>query len=686
MLELFRSKKFKKMKSTTIFKQLILNVVIPVVIALLALAGLNYYQTKNLLIESYDVKNKIIIDEIRHTMEFQDLALGLIEEKLDEKMEKLSNKLVNEIFVSTDSIETIDLEIVRKELRMDPKMEDIYVINTNGVVVNTTFRKDLHLNFFDFGEDHKNYLLNILKEKKFVSERFALEQKTRRLKKYTYHPTLDGKYIIEIGFYSAKADELIEVIQRTISDFSNEDAGIVSVDLFIGEVNPFSLVSRAELNENLRETLKDVFASAKGKTIEKEDGDKNVTIDYIYMERKNTSLYKGSVIQIITDRSNDTKLLTFELLKAIVIFGFTIIAVILLIYNKTRVITRPIKKLVDNVNRIAEGKLEARAEVEGNNEITKLSEHFNYMLERIEEYYNELEQKVKERTAEIEHQKEEIEAQRDALSDKNSRLETAYEKIEIQNKHITDSIRYAKRIQTAILPPDQLIKKLLPDSFILYKPKDIVSGDFYWIAQKEGRVLFSAVDCTGHGVPGAFMSIVGNDQLAYIVNVKEILSPGQILDELNVGVTNSMRREAVNSGIKDGMDIALCSVDFENRKCQFAGAYNPLYLVRNNELIEFKGDKSPIGSHEPQDAKNYTNYDIDLISGDTLYIFSDGYADQFGGPLNKKIMYKRFRQMLLEVQDHPMEDQKTLLEKGLFDWMGINEQVDDILVIGVKIK
>jgi len=686
MLELFRSKKFKKMKSTTIFKQLILNVVIPVVIALLALAGLNYYQTKNLLIESYDVKNKIIIDEIRHTMEFQDLALGLIEEKLDEKMEKLSNKLVNEIFVSTDSIETIDLEIVRKELRMDPKMEDIYVINTNGVVVNTTFRKDLHLNFFDFGEDHKNYLLNILKEKKFVSERFALEQKTRRLKKYTYHPTLDGKYIIEIGFYSAKADELIEVIQRTISDFSNEDAGIVSVDLFIGEVNPFSLVSRAELNENLRETLKDVFASAKGKTIEKEDGDKNVTIDYIYMERKNTSLYKGSVIQIITDRSNDTKLLTFELLKAIVIFGFTIIAVILLIYNKTRVITRPIKKLVDNVNRIAEGKLEARAEVEGNNEITKLSEHFNYMLERIEEYYNELEQKVKERTAEIEHQKEEIEAQRDALSDKNSRLETAYEKIEIQNKHITDSIRYAKRIQTAILPPDQLIKKLLPDSFILYKPKDIVSGDFYWIAQKEGRVLFSAVDCTGHGVPGAFMSIVGNDQLAYIVNVKEILSPGQILDELNVGVTNSMRREAVNSGIKDGMDIALCSGDFENRKCQFAGAYNPLYLVRNNELIEFKGDKSPIGSHEPQDAKNYTNYDIDLISGDTLYIFSDGYADQFGGPLNKKIMYKRFRQMLLEVQDHPMEDQKTLLEKGLFDWMGINEQVDDILVIGVKIK
>lgn len=686
MLGRIKQSEFKKMKSTTIFRQLILNVVIPVVIALLILASLNYLQTKNILVQSNKVKNKIIIDEIRHTMEFQDLALSLLEEKLDEQMKTLSYKLVDEVFISTDSIETMDMNRVRKEMGMNANMEDIYVINKNGIVVNTTFKKDMHLNFFDFGDDHKNYLLNILKEKKFVSERFTIEQKTRRLKKYTYHPTKDGKYIIEIGFYSAKADDLIDTIQKTISDLSNEEAGIEKVDLFIGEINPFSLDSSSVLNEDHRKTLKEVFSTKEGVTIEMKADDKDLIEDYIYMERKNTSLYKGSVIRIVSDRTKDKELLTYELLKAIGIFGLTIIAVILLIYNKTRVITRPLKKLVDNVNRIAAGNLEDRAEIEGNNEITKLSEHFNHMLERIEGYYNELEEKVKERTAEIAQKKEEIEAQRDALADKNNSLEVAYTKIEIQNKHITDSIRYAKRIQTAILPPDQLVKQLLPDAFILYKPKDIVSGDFYWLAQKDGRVMFSAVDCTGHGVPGAFMSIVGNDQLAYIVNVKGILTPGQILDELNVGVTNSLRHESSHTSVKDGMDIALCSLDFKTRKLDFAGAFNPLYLIRNNELIEVKGDKSPIGSHEPGDLNQYTNHEMDLLPGDTIYVFSDGFADQFGGPMNKKLMYKRFRQILLEIQNNSMEKQKALLEKNLFDWMGTNEQVDDILVIGVKIN
>ncbi|MFH2095728.1 MAG: SpoIIE family protein phosphatase, partial [Bacteroidota bacterium] len=428
------------------------------------------------------------------------------------------------------------------------------------------------------------------------------------------------------------------------------------------------------------------FETNNSRAIEIRKDGKNLVEEYIYMERKNTDLYKGSVIQIVADRSKDRELLTYELLKAIVIFGLTIIAVILLIYNKTRVITRPLKKLVDNVNRIAAGNLEDRAEIEGNNEITKLSEHFNHMLERIEGYYNELEEKVKERTAEIAQKKEEIEAQRDALADKNNRLETAYTKIEIQNKHITDSIRYAKRIQNAILPPDKFIKQLLPDSFILYKPKDIVSGDFYWIAQKEGNVMFSAVDCTGHGVPGAFMSIVGNDQLNYIVNVKGINNPAQILDELNIGVTNSLRHDASNSNVKDGMDISLCSVDFKARKLQFAGAFNPLYHIRNNELFELKGDKNPIGSFNPEENEKYLNHEMELQPGDTIYVFSDGYADQFGGPMNKKYMYKRLRQFLLEIQDNSMEGQKALLEKNLFDWMGSNEQVDDILIIGVKIN
>ena len=257
------------------------------------------------------------------------------------------------------------------------------------------------------------------------------------------------------------------------------------------------------------------------------------------MPRKNTDLYRGSVIQIISDHTNEVKLLKAEFIKFAIVFGLTIVLVIFLIYNKTRVITDPIKKLVDNVNRITNGHLDERADVIGNNEITSLSEQFNVMIEQLESYYNELEEKVRERTYEIYQQKEEIEAQRDALedqknmlADKNTKLESAYKEIEQQKKNITDSIIYAKRIQNAILPADNEFNDLLPESFILFKPRDIVSGDFYWLAEVNKKSIIVAADCTGHGVPGAFMSIIGINFLNEIIFDMHIIEPNEILNEL----------------------------------------------------------------------------------------------------------------------------------------------------------
>ncbi len=684
MLRLFRR---PTVKATTVFRQLILNVVIPVVLALLILATINYLQTKNILIKSNNVKNYIITDEVKHIMELQDLALDILETRMDEKMEKYSYDLIETTFVNTDSIKQIDLYAVREKIGMNPEMDDIYIINKEGFVVNTTFYKDLDKNFFDFGEDHKNLLLNVFNSGKFVSERFAIEAATKRLKKYTYQTTSDGKYIVEIGSYSEKADGIIQFIQNTLVNISSKEADLISVDLFIGEENPFTLNKDAILIPEHRVVLLERFQSKDTSTIiENKDGEK-INYEYIFVERENTDLYKGAVIRIVSDRSNDSKLLTRKLLTAIAIFSLTILSVILIIYYKTRIITKPIKKLVDNVNRIAKGQLEDRAEVEGNNEITKLSEHFNNMLERIEEYYNELEDKVEERTAEVVKQKEEIEVQRDSLADKNQRLEVAYMKIEEQNNHITDSIKYAKRIQTAILPPDKYIKKLLPQSFVLYKPKDIVSGDFYWINEKDGTILFSAVDCTGHGVPGAFMSIVGNDQLNYAVNVRGAETPAEVLMALNKGVTNSLQRDVSDGemSVKDGMDLAICSINYKNKKLQFAGAFNPLYIIQDDEVNVIKGDKYAVGSFSTGEDIDYQNHVIDLKEGDTFYIFSDGYPDQFGGPKNKKYLYKRFREFLLSIHKKPMDEQKELLDKNLAEWMGDNEQVDDIIIIGVKI-
>ncbi|MCC7332534.1 MAG: SpoIIE family protein phosphatase [Flavobacteriales bacterium] len=280
-----------------------------------------------------------------------------------------------------------------------------------------------------------------------------------------------------------------------------------------------------------------------------------------------------------------------------------------------------------------------------------------------------LEQKVIERTAEVVKQKEEIEKQNEKISE----LYT----------EVTDSIRYAKRLQEAILPPDELVKKLLPNSFVLYKPKDIVSGDFYWMDEKNGKTYFSAVDCTGHGVPGAFMSIVGYNALNNAFSKCE--TPSEILDYLNKEVSQTLHRNSASGTTKDGMDLSICSFDPKTLELNFAGAFNPLYLIRNNEVEQIKADKFPIGAYFDGEPQHYTNNIIQLQKGDYVYIFSDGYADQFGGPKGKKFMYKQFRDDLLELVGKKMDTQKSVLNNTIEAWKGSLEQVDDILVIGLHI-
>lgn len=282
-----------------------------------------------------------------------------------------------------------------------------------------------------------------------------------------------------------------------------------------------------------------------------------------------------------------------------------------------------------------------------------------------------LEEKVRQRTAEVVKQKEEIDKQK--------------EQIEEYFVQVTDSIKYAQKIQEAILPPESYVRKLLPDSFIFYRPKDIVSGDFYWLGEADDRVFFAAVDCTGHGVPGAFMSIVGYNQLKQAIITTNGGTPAEILDHLNIGVSETLHQKDENSTSKDGMDIAICSLNHKTRELQYSGAFNPLYLLRKGEIIQVKGDKFPIGSFLDGETPNFTNHKIQLEEGDLLYIFSDGYADQFGGPRGKKMMYKKFRDILVENSKKDLSVQKELLRDHLVDWMGEEEQVDDILVIGVKV-
>ena len=254
-----------------------------------------------------------------------------------------------------------------------------------------------------------------------------------------------------------------------------------------------------------------------------------------------------------------------------------------------------------------------------------------------------------------------------------------------KNKEITSSIRYAKRIQDAVLPPDEIVKKVLKENyFVLYKPKDIVSGDFYWVYDLGDEIMFAAVDCTGHGVPGAFMSIIGHNLLDRIVGEQKITEPGKVLDALNKGVSDALRQTHDDEAVRDGMDIAICRIRIKENKLDFAGAYNPLWILKGNEIIETKGDKFAIGNLKIKEEKHFTNHTFDLDKSDRIYIFSDGFADQFGGSKGKKFKYKPFKDLLIERKTVGMEDQKALLNDTIDEWMGAYEQIDDILIIGFE--
>lgn len=257
--------------------------------------------------------------------------------------------------------------------------------------------------------------------------------------------------------------------------------------------------------------------------------------------------------------------------------------------------------------------------------------------------------------------------------------------IEEQHKDITDSIKYSKRIQEAIFPPDRMWYSILPDSFVLYKPKDILSGDFYWIEETEEFIFLGAADCTGHGVPGALMSIINYNLLNKAVLEKGIYEPNEILDAVNLWLTQSLHQSFNESSIKDGMDVSILRIEKKTGTIKYAGAFNPVFVFSGDGFYEIKGDKFPVGAFIEDSIKKFNVHTLTAKKGDMIYLFSDGYADQFGGPKGKKFKYKRMQELMNSMQTQTTETQKKIMETEFQNWKGSNEQVDDVLVIGIRV-
>ena len=295
---------------------------------------------------------------------------------------------------------------------------------------------------------------------------------------------------------------------------------------------------------------------------------------------------------------------------------------------------------------------------------------------------NEVQSKLS--NIEVAHAVEKSEQEKEIYRLRHVELKSAYDIIEEKNKDITASINYASRIQRAMLPSTADIKGLSSKCFILYLPKDIVSGDFYWFSEIKNKLVLVAGDCTGHGVPGALMSMLGISFLEEIVNEREITESGQILNELRKEVQRALHQKGASEEAKDGMDIELCVIDKSKKTIQYSGAYNSLYLIRNGELIEYQADRMPIGIFDLS-GKSFTSQDISYLTGDIIYMFSDGYADQFGGPNSKKFKYSALKELLIKIYGLPLKEQKKRLESEFLKWKGENPQTDDVLIMGLRL-
>jgi serine phosphatase RsbU (regulator of sigma subunit) len=539
-------------------------------------------------------------------------------------------------------------------LELDPEYIDFYIMQ-NGICINMTSPSDSGLNFYSSGEGRNDFLLQIQEQGRSVVQQWSMENDTKRFKCYGFQATEDKKYVVVAGCYSETADELTDMFRQRMNRIVRENNKILSVNLYLCSGNvPHGLsddtLKPANQDNLILQAVKDKSHIAKSFS----KYDRTFMADYFYHDfgkiyRYNNGSFAFSVISDITE----SNAMLYNIIKrqVIIILSFLVLLSLILLLA-TRKLKITLKDLLKKTSLIADGALHERVIVTGKNEFTDLAEQFNLMVEKLEASQNELKKK---------------------------------------NKDITDSIQYARRIQSAILPHEEVIKYLLPKHFIFYKPRNIVSGDFYWLTHKRGEIIIVVADCTGHGVPGAFMSMLGSTLLNDVLNSIETLKSNLILNELRDQVILRLRQTGQESETKDGMDISLCLLNKDNMKLQFAGAYNPLYMIRNGKLTEIKADKMPIGI-SPKAGKPFTNHEIKVRKDDTFYLFSDGIIDQFGGDQGKKYLSTRFQQLLLRIQDKIMFDQKQILEHELNDWMGMTgmyphkyEQIDDIIVMGIRI-
>jgi len=655
----------------SIFKIVLTRVFIIVLLFNILLAAVNIYDINSLQRSSDEKLKQQIKEEIVNISRFQTSALESLAKTLVNMQSEALYKLY-ELHKKSD-LKNLDLNKHFSMLRLDSTFNAVYIIE-NGVIVNTTFPTDHGLNFYNLGQDYRNFLLDILEGDKIYNLGFDFEYRTKKLRAYSYLPTHDKEYLIEIGSYSEIANEIMQMLKKRLKEVVDQNENIVSMNLWVSnQGEEFSLIDDSLNVFVLHRSVSYVFSKKTSFSAKFNIDELKLRGEFIYLDMEEDSLIPELIVSIITDETDKNKPILKIIRKQFIFTLFFLLLIIIVIVLATNKIKKVFSELMQKASLISKGDLSERLNVEGNNELTTLAEQFNSMVQKLEESYND-------------------------LNMTNNLIRDNMKLLQQQTDDIVESITYAQRIQKAALPDDEILDEMIPDRFIIYRPKDMVSGDFYWAKKIKNFNIIVAADCTGHGIPGAFMSMLGMSILNEIVSKSRVDTAGETLTRLRKKLKKILHQttkggDKANDGasgtslgnIKDGMDLAMCIIDTETNIMQFAGAFNPVYVYRKKELIEIKGDRMPVGVYIAEKPE-FTNHEIQLEPGDAVFIFSDGFADQIGGPDNKKFMVMNLKQLLMNNSDKPMEEQSKIYEKTLTSWMKEQEQIDDILMLGFRIN
>jgi phosphoserine phosphatase RsbU/P len=642
----------------SILRQLLVNILVPVLLIFSIVFYLTYQYNLDKVESDIAQQKKNIIAETKNLIGYYDFSMRTHEQSLIQRMEDASQEI--QVALTKQSAKSLDLINLQGSLGMDSSREDIYLIDRNLKIVNTTFKPDLGLDFKKLNQTFIPFFNQIFQSKTFKEDRFGLEIKTGKIKKYSYQTSLDGKNIIELGFYSKSADEFKQLLLSKIRSLNKRFEAIDRVELYLGVKNIVDIhIKDLRLQKAYLQCL---------------DLQKNIIIDtdnpaskgeefteFVFLPVLESKLYSGYVLELGTNDLPYQNLTNDLLLRFGIIFLLTVVILTTIVYFRSRKLTKPIQELAHKTETISTENLDQTIEITGSLELDLLSKNFNSMMQKLRHSYENLEEKVVERTQELQEQKGIVES---------------------KNHEIVESIQYARFIQQALLPLESEIQSSFDENaFVYYAPKDIIAGDFFWFEKRNTISWFAVADCTGHGVPGAMVSVLCINALYQSLSENPHSNTGQLLDSVRDIVVTTLTKEA--RSVKDGMDISLARFDHETKTLQWTGANNPLWIFRGEEILVTSPDKQPVGQFDG--AKPFTTHEIQLEANDWIILFSDGYADQFGGPKNKKYKYATFKDFIQAHKNKTGVELKNSLKEEFEVWKGLHEQTDDVCVMGIQI-